>query len=55
MSFLQHVHRTSVEWITLLIRIREVSGSNLQPKTAMLTEILCSIPQYLQENAARVS
>jgi hypothetical protein len=39
-----------VEWLTLLLRIREVLGSNLDSETGY-SEILRDFPQYLQINA----
>jgi hypothetical protein len=30
----KNIDPTSVEWLTLLLRIREVAGSNLSPDTA---------------------
>jgi hypothetical protein len=38
------------EWLAYLLRIREISGSNLGPDTAYL-EDLSSFPQSLHANA----
>jgi hypothetical protein len=40
-----------VEWLTLLLRIREVHDSNLRPETAILTE---GFPHSLKANAGMV-
>jgi hypothetical protein len=41
----------SVEWLTFLLHIREVSVSNIKPG---LTEIRCAFPQLLQTGAGIV-
>jgi hypothetical protein len=42
-----------VEWLTLLLRIRDVSGSNLGPETDY-SESFSAFPQSVQANAATV-
>jgi hypothetical protein len=40
-----------VEWLALLLHIREVPGSNLGPELAVMTEFFRGFPQSLQTNA----
>jgi hypothetical protein len=40
-----------VEWLALLLRIREVPGSNLSPVTGYPDLGFCGFPQSLQANA----
>jgi hypothetical protein len=42
------------EWLTLLLRIREVSGSNLGPKTDYLDWYFRGFPQSLQSDSGVV-
>jgi hypothetical protein len=39
-----------VAWLTFLLRIREVPGSNPGPET-VITEVIRGFPQSLQANA----
>jgi hypothetical protein len=39
-----------VEWFTLLLRIREVPWSNLDPETGILIEVIHGFLQSLQAN-----
>jgi hypothetical protein len=40
-----------MSWLTLLLRIREVMGSNLGPKTGYPDYVWCGFPQSFQANA----
>jgi hypothetical protein len=40
-----------VEWLTLLVRIREVPGSNLARSRTILIEVFRSVSKSLQANA----
>jgi hypothetical protein len=42
------------EWVTLLLRIREVPGSSLRSITGYPTEVFRDFPQCLQVNAGVV-
>jgi hypothetical protein len=40
-----------MSWLTLLLRIREVMGSNLGPKTGYPDYVWCGFPQSFQANS----
>jgi hypothetical protein len=40
-----------VEWLTFLLRIREVPGSNLGPEAGYLDRGFCGLSQSLQANS----
>jgi hypothetical protein len=42
-----------IEWLTLLLHIREVPGSNLSPETCY-PKVFCGFPQCIQANAGIV-
>jgi hypothetical protein len=43
-----------VEWLALLLRVREVLGSNLTRRSGIVTKVFRDFPQPLQENAGIV-
>jgi hypothetical protein len=44
-----------VEWVTLLLRIRDVPGPNLDPTPAILKEVFRGIPQSFRDTAETVT
>jgi hypothetical protein len=44
--------KVAVEWVTLLLRIREVLVSNLGPRLAILTIKCVSWPEFIQMPSA---
>jgi hypothetical protein len=49
-----HLPNVVVEWLTLLLHICEVPGSNLGQDTGYPTEIFHDFPQSLQANSGIV-
>jgi hypothetical protein len=43
-----------VESLTFLLRIREVTASNLNRRPCLLSKVSCGFPQYLQANSGLV-
>jgi hypothetical protein len=40
------------EWMALLLRMREVLGSNFSTETGIVDDVYCDLPQSLQQMSA---